>query len=150
MNPSKTYLINSYWNYLYLFQYYEMKAHNLKMMPSGRRKNGVCLLIHILIIFCSYTHENSGDIAGDIEENYSKECAYPNGFVRQAIEFRTSNNLIIPYFDLSFDKIRDELITEIIIGSKCEASIFDIELILAAHGYNVKPNMVRKSHATYR
>ena len=97
-----------------------------------------------------YSTENGNDDVGEIEENYSKDCAYKNGIIRRAIGFRTSNNYIVPYIDLNFSRIRDDFITEIIIGPKCEASIFDIELVLAAQGYNVKNNMIRKSNATYR
>lgn len=104
---------------------------------------------HISNIYC-YEHENDEECAGYVDENYNKECKYLNGFIRYPIKFHSSDTRIISYFDLNFGQIKDEFIKKIIIGPKCEASVFDIQLFLAANDYNFDKIKIYKSKATYR
>lgn len=41
------------------------------------------------------------------------------------------------YFELSFEKVKDSLIKEIVIGPKCELDIEDIEELLQREGYSI-------------
>lgn len=68
---------------------------------------------HLSNLYC-YEHENNEECAGYVDENYNKECAYSNGFVRCPTKFRSTDTRIISYFDLYFGKIKDKLIKEII------------------------------------
>lgn len=104
---------------------------------------------HLSNLYC-YDHKNDEVCAGYVDENYNKECIYSNGFIRHPTKFRSSDNRIISYFDLNFAKIKDNLIKEIIIGPKCETSMFDIQLFLAANDYSYDEIKIRKSKATYR
>lgn len=104
---------------------------------------------HLSNLYC-YEHENDEECAGYVDENYNKECAYSNGFVRRPTKFRSSDTRIISYFDLDFGKIKDKFIKEVIIGPKCEATVFDIQLFLAANDYKFEKIKINKSTATYR
>lgn len=68
---------------------------------------------HLSNLYC-YEHENNEECAGYVDENYNKECAYSNGFVRCPTKFRSTDTRIISYFDLYLGKIKDKLIKEII------------------------------------
>lgn len=104
---------------------------------------------HLSNLYC-FEHENDEECAGWVDENYNKECAYSNGFVRRPTKFRSTDTRIISYFDLNFGKIKDTFVKEVIIGPKCEATVFDIQLFLAANGYNFEKIKISKSKATYR
>lgn len=97
-----------------------------------------------------YNHENKFSMVGDIEENYNMECEYKNGFRRKPVDFRTTSDMIIPYFDFDFNKVKDKLIKEVIIGPKCNASEYDINLFLAVNGYDYNKVQIKKSTSTYR
>ena len=85
-------------------------------------------------------------------------------FSLSPLRFRTSPVGLRSYYELSFNQIKDNLITEIIIGPKCAATVKDIYLFLAANGYHVvsqdstsifssfsEPEIiVSKSNITYR
>lgn len=98
----------------------------------------------------SYEHDNNDEVAGQIDENYNKKCQYNNGFVREEISFRTTQTKLIPYFDLNFTKIKDNFLKEVIIGSKCEVTIFDIQFFLASQGFDFDKIKIYKSNATYQ
>ncbi len=63
------------------------------------------------------------------------------------IEFYSRKNDFVPYITLNFDKIKAELIKEVIIGPKCKARQNDIKTFLSQNGIDCE---VKKSEGTYR
>ena len=66
------------------------------------------------------------------------------------ISFSVKKNRIVPYVDLYFDKAKNDLIKEIIIGPKCDVNTFDIQMLLASNGYNYDKISIIHSNCTYR
>lgn len=69
------------------------------------------------------------------QEEYRNESC---GFVRQPICYANQNNLIRAYLDIDFEKLKKDLIKEIIIGANSEMSVNDEDLIwmLLQKGYS--------------
>ena len=63
------------------------------------------------------------------------------------IEFYSRKNDFVPYITLNFDKIKTELIKEVIIGPKCNARQDDVKTFLNQNGLDCE---VKKSEGTYR
>lgn len=73
------------------------------------------------------------------------------------IKYRTTDGKLIPYIEMNFEKIKNNFIKEIIIGSKSKVSVGDVYDLLEYYGYygqdehNTKrPIGIRVSRATYR
>lgn len=87
-----------------------------------------------------------------------------SSFSLSQLKFRISPVGLQSYYELSFEHIKDNLITDVIIGPKCIATIKDIYFFLAANGYHVVSQnstsvlntfsqselSIRKSDITYR
>lgn len=52
-----------------------------------------------------------------------------------SIKFRNTENDIRAYFELGFEKCKQDIFKEIIIGPKCKMADLDIRLLLAKNGY---------------
>ena len=102
------------------------------------------------IIFSEKYIENPSYNIGQFDEEFYIPANLSNGLIRMPISFAVKGNRIVPYVDLNFDKIKDEFIQEIIIGPKCDVSIFDIQLLLASKGYEYDEIPIRYSKCTYR
>ena len=73
------------------------------------------------------------------------------------VRYRVSNEKLVSYIEMSFSKIRKELIREIWIGPKSEVEIDDIVNFLNTCGYyegvaynSVEPILIKKSDSSYR
>lgn len=60
---------------------------------------------------------------------------YLGNFTRSPIKFRDAGNDIRTYFELGFEKCKQDILKEIIIGPKCKISDLDLKLLLAKNGY---------------
>lgn len=60
---------------------------------------------------------------------------YLGNFTRSPIKFRDTGNDIRTYFELGFEKCKQDIFKEIIIGPKCKIADLDIKLLLAKNGY---------------
>lgn len=56
-------------------------------------------------------------------------------FTRSPIKFRDVENDIRAYFELGFEKCRQDIFKEIILGPKCKIAGLDLKLLLAKNGY---------------
>lgn len=59
---------------------------------------------------------------------------YLGNFTRSPLKFRSSENDIRTYFEISFEKCKQNIINEIIIGPKCKIADLDIKLLLEKMG----------------
>ena len=75
------------------------------------------------------------------------------------IKYRTAKNKLIPYIEMNFEKIKQDMIKEVVLGPKSEVEIQDIVDFLKFCGYyeNIEggynsntPICVKKSITTYR
>lgn len=60
---------------------------------------------------------------------------YLGNFTRSPIKFRDAGNDIRTYFELGFEKCKQDIFKEIIIGPKCKIADLDLKLLLAKNGY---------------
>ena len=60
---------------------------------------------------------------------------YLGNFTRSPLKFRSTENDIRTYFEIGFEKCKQNIINEIIIGPKCKIADLDIKLLLAKNGY---------------
>lgn len=102
------------------------------------------------IIFDEKYNENPSYNIGQCDEEFNIPANLSNGLIRMPISFVVKGNRIVPYVDLNFDKIKDDFIKEIIIGPKCDVSIFDVQLLLASKGYEYNKIPIKHSKCTYR
>lgn len=63
------------------------------------------------------------------------------------IKFYPRKNDFVPYITLNFNKIKNQLIKEVIIGPKCRARLSDIKTFLDQSGFHCE---VKPSKGTYR
>lgn len=96
-----------------------------------------------------YTENPTYNI-GQSEEEFNFSADLSNGIIRMPISFFVKKNRIVPYVDLYFDKIKNDLIKEIIIGPKCDVNTFDIQMLLVSNGYNYDKISIIHSNCTYR
>lgn len=75
------------------------------------------------------------------------------------IKYRTTNNKLVPYIEMNFEKVKQSIIKEIFIGPKSEVEVEDIVNFLSFYGYydgiergynSQEPVNIRKSDITYR
>ncbi len=90
-----------------------------------------------------FTHKNP---AFQEEKEWRVIHHFVKGF-EQNVDFRVSENRVVPYAAISF-KDQPDIIGEIVIGPKNETPAYVIELILKKFGYF--DAHIRKSDATYR
>lgn len=60
---------------------------------------------------------------------------YLGNFTRGPLKYRSTENDIRTYFELGFEKHKQSIINEVIIGPKCKITDLDIKLLLAQNGY---------------
>ena len=73
-------------------------------------------------------------------------------------KYRISRGNIISYYELSFERIKDDIIGEIVLGPKCSVKTSDVEFLLSSCGYNrVKKDtydqrkiVIHRSNISYR
>lgn len=65
-------------------------------------------------------------------------------------KFRVSNHKLSGYFELSFERIKDCFIENIILGPKCLSAPRDIRHFLECNNYKVENIEINTSSATYR
>lgn len=72
-----------------------------------------------------------------------------SGFKLSDRKYRISNNRLSSYHELSFDDIREHIISQIIIGPKCQTDPADIKMFLKDYGYddNIR---IQRSEIPYR
>ena len=82
-----------------------------------------------------------------------------DNFLFSKVKYRTANNKLIPYIEMSFEKAKQSIIKEIFIGPKSEVEIEDIVNFLSFYGYyhgieggynSQQPIDIKKSDTTYR
>jgi len=73
-----------------------------------------------------------------------------NGLKRGKISFRCTKDKIISYVDMNFEKIKKEILAEIVIGPKSNITDNDLKLFLLSNGYDLTKVKIRKSSSTYR
>lgn len=80
-----------------------------------------------------------------------------NNYEFSEVKYRVANEKLISYIEMSFKKIKKELIKEIWIGPKAEVEMYDVENFLNACGYYEgiaynydEPILIRKSVSSYR
>lgn len=71
------------------------------------------------------------------------------GFVPSKRKYRISNNRLSSYYELSFENIREHIISEIILGPKCQTDPSDIRLFLQDNGY-YSDIPIQRSEIPYR
>ena len=82
-----------------------------------------------------------------------------NNIIFSKIKYRAANNKLIPYIEMNFEKIKQSIIKEVLIGPKSEVEVEDIVNLLSYYGYydgieeryNFRTSVViQKSNTTYR
>lgn len=59
-----------------------------------------------------------------------------DGWKLSDLKNRVNSNGIVTYYDLSFESMMNDIVAEIVLGTKCNMSTADIEYLLCAWGYN--------------
>lgn len=78
---------------------------------------------------------------------YEKEY---KGLIREKIQFRCTDDKIISYVDVNFDRIKEYMLADIVIGPKSNTDDKDLRLFLMSNGYDLSKINIKKSKATYR
>lgn len=73
-----------------------------------------------------------------------------SGLLRGNLQFRCTDDKIISYIDINFDRIKDSMLAEIIIGPKSNIDDKDLRFFLMSNGYNLSKLIIKKSAATYQ
>lgn len=71
-------------------------------------------------------------------------------FTLSEIKIYSKKDQLVTYFDLSFEKIKQQFIKEIVIGPDCKADIRDFYRCLSMFQYDANEVAISKSEATYR
>ncbi|HIW42839.1 MAG TPA: DUF2971 domain-containing protein [Candidatus Mediterraneibacter vanvlietii] len=75
------------------------------------------------------------------------------------VKYRTANNKLVPYIEMNFEKVKQNIIKEIFIGPKSEVEVEDVINLLSYYGYydgieeeynSHTPVDIQKSYTTYR
>ena len=72
-----------------------------------------------------------------------------SGFILSPRQYRISNNRLSSYFELSFENIREHIISKIILGPKCQTDPADIRMFLKDYGYDADIK-IQRSEIPYR
>lgn len=72
---------------------------------------------------------------GFLDGVFSNNEKYMGDYTRSKLKFRSSSNNILPYFEIGFDKCKDKLIKQIILGPKCDIDMLDLKMLLAQNHY---------------
>lgn len=70
-------------------------------------------------------------------------------FIMSEAQILSKENRIITYVNLNFEKVKDKLVKEIILGPKCKVSIKDLSQTIHILGYDNTNIEIKKSVATY-
>lgn len=73
-----------------------------------------------------------------------------NDFVLSETKTQCIREQLITYFDLSFEKIHNDFVKEIIIGPSAKVTERDISISLMINGFDVNKIHITKSQVTYR
>lgn len=73
-----------------------------------------------------------------------------NDLILSELKFINSNKSIVSYMDMCFEKIKNLMVSEVVIGPKAEIDDNDLRLFLMANGYDLSKIVIRKSKASYR
>ena len=79
---------------------------------------------HRLTLWKNSSNQEINNIISEFSLSDVKYHCWPGGFKK--------------YYELSFDKVKDRLIREIIIGPKCSASVEEVEELLIREGYKIR------------
>ena len=66
------------------------------------------------------------------------------------IDFKHRDNQLISYVDMDFSKVKNKIISDIVLGPKSQIDEKELKLFLMANGYNSTVIKIKKSKATYR
>ncbi len=72
-----------------------------------------------------------------------------SGFILSPRQYRISNNRLSSYYELSFENIREHIISKIILGPKCQTDPADIRMFLKDYGYDADIK-IQRSEIPYR
>ena len=78
-----------------------------------------------------------------------REIPVDSGFSLSKKKYRISNNRLSSYYELSFDDIREHIISKIILGPKCQTDPADIRMFLKDYGYDADIK-IQRSEIPYR
>lgn len=83
--------------------------------------------------------------AGFIDGIFSKNEQYMGEYSRSELKYRSTPNDIRLYFEIGFDKCKDKLLKQIILGPKCDIDILDLKLLLTQNNYidNVQSKKIK-------
>ena len=83
-----------------------------------------------------------------------------HGLIREKIKFRCTgapSDSIVSYSAINFNKVKQDLISEVVIGPKAKIDDADLRMFLISLGYGISNNgydnshvIIRKSNATYQ
>lgn len=73
-----------------------------------------------------------------------------HGLKRGKLQFKCTDDKIISYVDMNFERIKDFMIAEIVVGPKSNVNDKDLRLFLLSNGYDLSKVNIRKSNATYQ
>ena len=78
-----------------------------------------------------------------------KDIPANSGFILSPRQYRISNNRLSSYYALSFENIREHIISKIILGPKCQTDPADIRMFLKDYGYDADIK-IQRSEIPYR
>jgi len=91
--------------------------------------------------------------AGFLDGIFVANNKYCGDFTRSELKYRATSNNIRPYFEIGFDRCKDKMINQIVLGPKCKISDLNLRLLLAQYGYidDVDSNAIKiiKADSSY-
>ena len=104
------------------------------------------------MILREYYHHDNNNYEEYLREDLEKSNLSEIGFEISSTKFRVINSGIKNYYEICFERIKDDFVKEIIIGPNCEASEEDVKLLLFHMGYTINDcNIsIRRSDIIYR
>ena len=87
---------------------------------------------------------------------YDRMCEvieYPkkyNGLCREKLDFKVTDNQLVSYVGMNFSKVKDTMISNIVIGPKSKIDEKELSLFLMANGYDLSRIKIKRSQATYQ
>lgn len=97
--------------------------------------------------------EDAGEEDPFLRGAFYRDEKNPGLFSCSELKFRSSQNDICSYFELDFEKCKDTIIKEIILGPKCQIEEWDLKLLLRKYNYiddiKTKKIPIKKSKIPY-
>ena len=87
---------------------------------------------------------------------YDRMCEvveYPkkhSGLYREKLDFKIMDNQLVSYVGMNFSKVKDTMISDIVIGPKSKIDEKELNLFLMANGYDISRIKIKRSKATYQ